>query len=87
MKSKIEVAETEEEACTRIAYQIVEEAPRIKGLLVLIARKDGTARSIDNGLTAEESKHFVMSFHSWVDQCIGRDAETDDRKGGKDGYL
>jgi hypothetical protein len=66
---------TNEDACSRIAYLILEEVPHIAKLLVLIARQDGTARSIDNGLSADEAKALVMSFHSWTDQCIGRNKE------------
>jgi hypothetical protein len=64
---------TNEEACSRIAFTIVEEAPKLSKLLVLMLRKDGTGRSIDNGLTADEAKEMVMSFHSWVDQCLGKE--------------
>lgn len=71
--------ETNEEACMQIAFCVVEEAPRLKRLLVLMEREDGTSRSIDNGLTADEAKGLVMSFHSWIDQCMGRERE---REGG-----
>jgi hypothetical protein len=64
-----------EDACSQIAFRIVETAEQIDQLLVLTLRKDGSGRSMDNGLTADEAKNLVMSFHSWVDQSLGRDME------------
>jgi hypothetical protein len=67
--------ETIEEACQRIAFAIVEEAPKLSKLLVLMQRTDGSGRSIDTGLTVDQAKFVVMSFHSWLDQCLGREME------------
>ena len=65
----------EKESPLGIAFRIAEEDGRIDKLLVLAVRKDGTSFSIDNGLTAEEGKRLAMDFHSWLDQCLGREME------------
>jgi hypothetical protein len=69
MANRIEQMEMNEDACGRVAYEILEEAPRLIQLLVLMLKQDGTFRSIDNGLTADEAKTLVASFRSWLDQC------------------
>jgi hypothetical protein len=71
--------ETMEEAVQRIAFEIVEEAPQVARMLVLMQRKDGTARSIDTGLTVDEAKNAIMGYHSWLDQCIGREMEKNEK--------
>ncbi len=72
--------ETTEEACQRIAFEIVQEAPKIAELLVLVQRTDGTGTAIDTGLTVDRAKVLVMSFHSWLDQCLGRDIERAEKR-------
>jgi hypothetical protein len=58
-----------------IAARIVEEDAQIAKLLVLGVRKDGSSFSLDNGLTADEAKTLTIHFHSWLDQCLGREQE------------
>lgn len=60
-----------------IAARIVEEDTQITKLLVLGVRKDGSSFSLDNGLTADEAKTLTIHFHSWLDQCLGREQEKD----------
>jgi hypothetical protein len=62
-----------------IAARIVEEdaVAGIAKLLVLVVRKNGSSFSMDNGLTADEAKTLTIHFHSWLDQCLGREQEKD----------
>lgn len=58
-----------------IAFRLHDEAENIDQVLVLIRTKDKRSLSMDNGLTATDAKEMAMSFHSWVDQCLGREME------------
>ncbi len=63
----------EPETPETMAFRIVEESPRLTKLLVLAVRKDGSSFSLDNGLTVDEAKTMAIHFHSWLDQCMGRE--------------
>ena len=56
-----------------IAAYVAGEEENVAKLLVLAVRKDGSSFSLDNGLTVDEAKTMAIHFHSWLDQCMGRE--------------
>lgn len=70
-----EKPETMQEAVEKIAFWVMEHASTAKRVLVLIEGADGVNHSMDNGLTVDEAKTLVMDFHSWLDECQGREKE------------
>ncbi len=64
---------TEPKTPAAIAGRLIEEDQKIAKLLVLAVRKDGSSFSLDNGLTVDEAKTMAIHFHSWLDQCMGRE--------------
>lgn len=76
------MAEVEQKTVEQIAFWLMEQAPEEKKVLILIERQDGTNRSMDNGLKATEAKELLMSLHSYIDQCLGREMEREGNSNG-----